>query len=77
MYVRVLVKPGAKREMINQRSVDRFHLDVRAPAERGAANERARELLASHLKIPKEQIRLIGGHRSVNKLFSIRTNLQK
>ncbi len=77
MYIRVLVKPGAKRDLVNQRSVDRFRLDVKAPAKSGAANERTRELLASHLKIPKEQIRLIGGHNSVNKLFSIRANLQK
>lgn len=76
MYLRVLVRPGAKKETVNQRTVDRLSLDVRAPAIAGAANKRAQEMIARHLGVSKESVRLISGHHSANKLFSIKQSLR-
>ena len=44
---------------------------VGAPPEKGKANERVRELLAEHFKIPKSRIFLVSGATFREKVFSI------
>ncbi len=72
LHVRVRVTPGAKKETFTQdeeRNV--FLASVREPAERNEANERVRELVARFFGVPVGAARLLSGHRSMQKMFSI------
>ena len=71
MYIRVHAAAGGKRETVKQESVGVYAISVREPAERNLANIRIRELLAGELKVPLAAVRLINGHHSPTKLFSI------
>ena len=71
MYVKVKVKPESKRDEIHKISVDRFEVFVRAPAERGMANGKVKELLAKYYKLPITKVRLITGHTSPSKIFAV------
>lgn len=71
MYVRVEAKPGARRESILQTDDKTYSISVKEPAERNLANKRIRELLAEHLEVPFKKIKMISGHRSPRKIFTI------
>ena len=71
MYIRVRAIPGAKRELVIKKSPDTYHISVREPAERLLANKRILEILAMEYSVPKGKIRLISGHQSPNKIFSV------
>jgi len=71
MYVRVHVFPGTKKEYCKEVGAQRYEIGVRAPAERNLANERVREIIAEKLRVPMARVRLIAGHHSQRKIFSI------
>jgi uncharacterized protein YggU (UPF0235/DUF167 family) len=71
MYIRVRVQAGAKNEAITLKKEGWYAVAVREPAERNLANTRVRELLAAELSVPVSAVRLIGGHTSPSKVFSI------
>ena len=71
MYVRVVVYPGAKKESIISTGDNRFEVKVKAPAERNLANVRTKEMVASEYQIDPKKVRLISGHQSPRKIFSI------
>ena len=71
MYVRVTVIPSAKKEKFSVKTPDTIEVAVREPALRNLANSRVQEMLATHFKLAPGQIRLITGHRSRKKTFSI------
>lgn len=71
MYIKVRVTPGAKKEKVEKISDDHFAIAVQEEAKQNLANNRVRELLAFHLKVPKGKVRLIAGHRSPSKIFSV------
>lgn len=71
MYIRVAVVAGAKKEEVTRVSDDRYDMRVREPAERNLANGRVRELLAREFKVSAKAVRLVAGHRSPRKVFSI------
>ncbi len=71
MYIRVNAIAGAKKEKVTRLSADRYDICVREPAERNLANGRIRELLAKDLELPQGAVRLISGHRSPHKIFSV------
>lgn len=70
MYLKVTVNAGAKKEKLEKKK-DELKISVKEPAQRNLANSRVRELLAKHFNIPISAVRLLNGHRSPNKLFSI------
>jgi len=72
MYIRVNATAGAKKESVTRLSAERYEICVREPAERNLANARIRELLASEFGIPEKSVRIISGHHSPHKIFSIR-----
>lgn len=74
MYVRVHCVPGAKRENLRKESDTIYHIQVREEAQRNMANKRVKELLAAELGLNKGELRLISGHRSPTKVFSITNN---
>lgn len=71
MYVSVRVVAGAKREEIKELPRGRLKISVKEPAKRNLANARVRELVAQRLRVSPERVRLISGHASPSKLFSI------
>ena len=71
MYIRAQVTPAAKRERFAAVSDTEFEIAVKEPAERNLANHRVRELLAGHFGVAPGKLKLISGHRSPKKIFSI------
>lgn len=71
MYVRVQVKPKAKKESVIQTDDKTYSIAVKEPAARNLANDRVRWLLAGEFRISVGQIKLISGHRSPRKIFDI------
>ena len=72
MYVRVNATPEAKKEHVERLASDRYAISVREPAERNLANGRIRELLARELGVLEGAVKLVSGHRSRHKIFSVR-----
>ena len=71
MYVRVHVIPGARKERVVREEGNVFQISVREPAERNMANGRIREILAQELGVPVAQVRMLTGHRSSSKMYSV------
>ncbi|MCI0542663.1 DUF167 family protein [bacterium] len=71
MYIRVKVMPAAKKEGVERVSDDAFKISVKEPASRNMANTRVREILAKEYAVAVAKVRLINGHQSPSKLFSI------
>ena len=71
MYIKVRVTPGSKKESFNKVSDDTYCISVREKAEMNMANNKVKDLLAYNLGIPLNKIRLISGHHSPGKIFSI------
>lgn len=74
MYIKVKATPGAKKESIKSVGSDALVITVREPAERNLANNRIRELVADHFQLAVHKVRLISGHRSPSKIFSVTTD---
>lgn len=71
MYIKVRVHAGAKKEEFLQESKTHFAIAVKEPAEQNLANRRVAELIALHCKVPAKQVRIISGHHSPSKIFSL------
>lgn len=71
MYVRVEAKAGAKRESVLQTDDKTYSISVKEPAVHNLANTRIKELLAEHLLVPVKRLRMISGHRSPRKIFTV------
>ena len=70
MYVKVRVTPGAKKEKVEKKG-DRWDMWVCQKAERNQANARIKEILSQLYKTSLNKVRIISGHRSPSKIFSI------
>ena len=71
MYVRVQVKPGAKKESVIRTDEKTFSIAVKEPATQNLANMRVRELVAKEMGVSIQRVRMISGHRSPRKIFDI------
>ncbi len=71
MYIHVKVVPSAKKETVTKKSDTEFYITVREPAERNMANRRIAELLANELSAPLSQVKMLTGHRSSSKMYSV------
>lgn len=71
MYVRVHVVADAKRESVTKKSDTEFYITVQEPAERNMANKRIHILLAREFNIPQAQVKMLTGHRSSTKMYSV------
>ena len=71
MYIKVFVTPGAKKEKVEEGKGGVLEVSVREPAQRNLANTRVRELIAGRFHVPPSAVRILSGHRSPRKLFSI------
>ena len=68
MLIRLKVHPDERRDRVEKRAEGSYELWVRAPAERGLANEAALSLLARELGCEAKSLRLVKGSRSPSKI---------
>ena len=71
MYIKVRVIAGAKKEKVEKKTNDTYHISVKEKAERNMANRRVCEIMASLLGVPVKSVRLISGHQSPSKILSV------
>ncbi len=71
MRIKVKVKPGSRKEEVKELGPDHLEVRVKAPPEKGKANERVIELLAKHYGVRKSAVRIIKGEASREKLIEI------
>lgn len=71
MYIRVRVTAGARKERVTKEDKNTFYIQVKEPAERNMANKRIRAILAQELGVSESNIRLLTGHQSPTKMYSV------
>ena len=71
MYVRVHAVPGARKETVTKEADDVFYISVKEPAEQNRANKRIREILAETLGVSATHVRMLTGHHSRSKMYSV------
>ena len=71
--IKVRATSGAKRESVRATAADTLAISVKEKAERNAANTRIIELVATHFSVPTKKVRMMKGHHSPSKTFSIDT----
>lgn len=71
MFIKVKVQAAAKREMIKQKNKDTYVISIKEPAERNLANKRVCEIVAISFGVLTQNVRIISGHQSPNKILSI------
>ena len=71
MYIHVKVTPGAKKENVEKVNDTEFIMMVKEQAKHNRANKRVIELLASEFGVSTADIKMLTGHRSGSKMFSI------
>ncbi len=71
MLIKVRVHPDSKKNAVKKKAADHYELWVKAPAERGLANEAVLALMGETLQIPAKRIRLIKGGKSPSKIIEV------
>ncbi len=71
MYIRVHAVPGAKKERVLRDTDTTFTIWVKEEASLNQANIRIQQILADEFKIPLSGVRLLTGHRSRSKMYSV------
>jgi len=71
VVIKVKVQPKAQQDEILGIKGDRLRLRVKAPPEKGKANQACINLLAKVLSLNKKEIKLISGAKAREKMFFI------
>jgi uncharacterized protein YggU (UPF0235/DUF167 family) len=71
MYIKVRVIANAKNESVEVLADNHLKIRVKEKALQNMANARVAELVALHYRVPVKSARLISGHHSPSKLFSL------
>ena len=69
--LKVKVVPGSSRDEIVGWLGDALKIKVMAPPEKGKANEAVVEMLADHLGVGMDDIKVVSGHSSPSKVLAI------
>jgi uncharacterized protein (TIGR00251 family) len=69
--LRLKVTPSASRDAVVGWQGDVLRIHVRAPAQRGKANEAVLRLLAAALAIDRRRLRIVRGETSRQKVLSV------
>ncbi len=72
MHLRVKVNAGAQSESVKQLTDGSYQVRTRAPATKGKANRRVRELLANHFGLHPDEIEIVAGQTSAIKYVKLR-----
>lgn len=71
MYIRVHAIPDARREKVILDAPQVYTISVKEPATQNQANRRIREIIANLYTVSPQNVRLVTGHRSSSKMFSV------
>ncbi|KKW17255.1 hypothetical protein A3C86_01365 [Candidatus Kaiserbacteria bacterium RIFCSPHIGHO2_02_FULL_49_16] len=71
MLIKVRVKTGQKKEVVEQMATTSFKISVKEKAERNSANMRVIKIIAERLGIPAKKVRIISDHHTPSKTLSI------
>jgi len=71
MYIKVNVQPGSKKERVTQMGECEYEMCVKEPAQQNMANTRVRAILAELYHTQTKAVRMVSGHRSRSKMFTI------
>jgi uncharacterized protein YggU (UPF0235/DUF167 family) len=71
MEIRVKITPNVKKELVEVLPDGRYHVAVKADRKEGLANDRMRDLLATHFGVPLKSVALIAGHTQPTKTVRI------
>ncbi len=71
MYVSVRVVAEAKHEKVEELKAGRLRVWVKEPAKQNLANRRVLTIVARHFGVAQKNVRLVSGHTSPGKIFSI------
>ena len=70
MKIRVNVKPNSRTEELTYEGND-FTIKVKEPPKEGKANQAVIRLLARHFGVPQNQVRIVSGFKSKNKVVEV------
>ncbi len=70
MKIQIKVKPNSKTEEISQEG-DNFIVKVKEPPKEGRANQAVIKLLAKHFGVSQNQVKILSGLRSRNKIVEV------
>jgi len=70
MKIHVRVKPSSRTEEVSRES-DSFIVRVKEPPEEGKANQAVIRLLAEHFGVARNQVRILSGFKSRNKVIEV------
>ncbi len=71
MKLSVKVKARAREERVEKVSEGHLKVWVKAPADKGKANEDVVRVLSEYLKVPKSRIAIVSGHTSAQKTIEV------
>jgi len=71
VFLRLLVKPGAKQNGVTHVNDEDVGVQIAAPPKDGEANDEVREYMADVLQLRRSQVTLAQGHKSRNKTILI------
>ena len=71
MLIRVKAFPGSSKREWVKKTEDSFEIKVKAPPVRGLANKEIIMVLSGIFNLPEEEIRLVRGFKTRNKIFEI------
>jgi len=68
--IQVKAKPNSKNDEVSQEGGS-FIVKVKEPPKEGRANQAIIKLLAHHFSVPKDQVKILNGFKSKNKVIEI------
>lgn len=71
MLIRIKAFPGSRKREWVKKAEDSFEIKVKAPPVRGLANKEIILVLSEIFNLPEEEIRLVRGFKTRNKIFEI------
>ena len=74
MKIKVKAKTSSRKNEVIKLEENFYEVKVTCPPEKGKANEKIRELLAKHFKIPKSKISLVSGETYKEKIFEVESS---
>jgi uncharacterized protein YggU (UPF0235/DUF167 family) len=69
--IRIKAFPGSKKPSLEETAPQVVRVFVRETAERNMANEAVLKAVAEFYSIPRNKLRMISGHRGLNKIVQI------
>lgn len=73
MKISIIAHPNSKKPRIEKDLFENLHVYITEPPLEGKANKAVIEALAKYFQVKKNEVILLSGHKSKNKLFEVKT----